>query len=207
MAGLFPDSVLHTGMDEAQCHYSEQSSRDPLDVGMCGLQSPPRCNQQTVRELQHKLLSWVSTELAPRRIPMAWHNAYTDCGDLSGCGKPGAPPPATQGIPSVIVQVYSSSTIGETTLSPASTLLANVTKAGYRAVMADAGRLYLDTGSTSPTVYRTALWDDIGTGVPKAQLPLVLGGTMPLWSDNVRTYLANSPIDHTLLTTSDVLGV
>ena len=36
MAGLFPDAVLHVGMDEAQCHYSEQATKDPLDVGMCG---------------------------------------------------------------------------------------------------------------------------------------------------------------------------
>jgi hypothetical protein len=26
MAGLFDDDVLHVGMDEAQCHYSEQAS-------------------------------------------------------------------------------------------------------------------------------------------------------------------------------------
>jgi hexosaminidase len=183
MAGLFPDSVLHVGMDEAQCHYSEQSSKDPLDVGMCGLQNPPRCNQDTVRELQHKLLSWVSSELASHRTPMAWHNAYTDCGDLNGCGKPGAPPAATQGVPSTIVQVFAGSSIGETALT-ASELLSNVTKAGYRAVMTDAGRLYLDTGSTNPADYRNLLWDDIGMGLSPAQLPLVLGGSMPLWSDN-----------------------
>jgi hypothetical protein len=92
-----PYTVATSGMDEAQCHYSLQSARDPLDVGMCGLQTPPRCNQKTVRELQHKLLKFVSTELrgGGRKIPMAWHNAYTDCGDLDGCGLPGAPPPAT----------------------------------------------------------------------------------------------------------------
>eukprot|EP01047_Picozoa_sp_COSAG01_P039644 COSAG01_NODE_3289_length_6308_cov_4.032533_4_plen_142_part_00 len=92
-----PYTVATSGMDEAQCHYSLQSAKDPLDVGMCGLQTPPRCNQKTVRELQHKLLKFVSTELREggRKIPMAWHNAYTDCGDLDGCGLPGAPPPAT----------------------------------------------------------------------------------------------------------------
>ena len=95
LAGLFEDEVLHVGMDEAQCHYSLQSSKDPLDVGMCGLQTPPKCNQQTTRELQHKLLTWAATTLNPQRRPMVWHNAYTDCGDLGGCGLPGAPPPAT----------------------------------------------------------------------------------------------------------------
>ena len=39
LAGLFEDEVLHVGMDEAQCHYSLQSSKDPLDVGMSVCQS------------------------------------------------------------------------------------------------------------------------------------------------------------------------
>ena len=147
-----------------------------------GLQTPPRCNQQTVRELQHKLLHWAATELAPHRTPMAWHNAYTDCGDLGGCGLPDAPPPATAGNPSTIVQVYSSTRIGKTVLS-ASELVANATKAGYRVVMSDASRLYLDTGSTDPAAYTRNLWDDIGAGLANAQRPLLLGGAMPLWSD------------------------
>jgi hypothetical protein len=106
-------------------------------------------------------------------------------GDLNGCGLPGAPPPATEGIPDTIVQVYAGSAIGTTKLS-ATALLDNVTRAGYRAVMADAGRLYLDTGSTDPSQYRKNLWDDIGTGLLLgAQRSLVLGGSMPLWSDNV----------------------
>ena len=184
MASLFDYAVVHVGMDEAQCHYSQQSSRDPLDVGMCGLQSPkPMCDQASVRSLQHKMLDFTAHSLSPRRVPMAWHNAYTDCGDLGGCGSSAeAPPPATEGVPETIVQVFSSTPIGTTTLTPAQ-LLANVTKAGFRAVMADASRLYLDTGSTYPVAYRRLLWDDLAAGLPEAQKPLLLGGTMPLWSD------------------------
>ena len=84
---------------------------------------------------------------------MVWHNAFTDCGDLGGCGRPQAPQPATAGLFDTIIEVYSGSLIGTDRLD-ARTLLANVTGAGYRAVMADAGRLYLDTGSTDPAVYR-----------------------------------------------------
>jgi len=184
LAGLFEDEVLHVGMDEAQCHYSLQSSKDPLDVGMCGLQTPPKCNQQTTRELQHKLLRWAATKLNPQRRPMAWHNAYTDCGDLGGCGLPGAPPPATQGIPSTIVEVFGGSTIGTACLSGPE-LLANVTKAGFTAVMADAARLYLDTGSPNPSTYRKLLWGDIAAGLPAggAQRSRVMGGALSLWSD------------------------
>lgn len=79
--------------------------------------------------------------------------------------------------------MFSSAAIGTTKFTP-SELVGNVTKAGYRAVMADASRLYLDTGSTDPNVYRTNLWDDIGQGLPEEQRPLLLGGSMPLWSDN-----------------------
>ena len=184
MASLFPDQLLHVGMDEAQCHYSLQESRDPLDVGMCGLQDPPTCNQATVRELQHKLLQWVVDDLAPARRPMAWHNAYTDCGDLAGCGKPGAPPPASEGIPSTVVEVYAGSAIGTKQLS-ATALLENVTAAGYTAVMSDAGRLYLDTGNPDPKTYYKMMWYDIAQGLASPGLrDRVMGGSLSLWSDS-----------------------
>ena len=104
MANLFVDDVLHVGMDEAQCHFSSPKSRDPLDIGYCGLQHPPRCNQHTVRRLQHKVLRWVAEELLPQRRPMAWGNVITDCGDYNGCNISGHPAISAEGVPSTIVQ-------------------------------------------------------------------------------------------------------
>ena len=194
MAGLFEDEVVHLGMDEAQCHYSEPSSNDPLDVGMCGLQQPaPRCNAKTVRSLQHAMLEWAASPAFPAALPtprplrpMVWHNAYTDCGDLNGCALPDAVPPSTAGVPSAIVEVFAGSTIGTTLLS-AEQLLENVTAAGLSAVMADVGHLYLDTGSPDPAIYFELLWYDVAAGLaaaPAAQRARLMGGSMSLWSDN-----------------------
>ena len=179
MASVFDDDVLHVGMDEAQCHYSEQASRDPLDVGMCGLQTPPRCDQRSTQRLQHKLLSWVAEELQPRRRPMAWHNVITDCGDLNGCDVPGHPPNSAAGVPSTIVEVYSGGNFPS-----GGALLANSTGSGYLSVMADACCLYLDTGSPDPKAYFESMWYDIARGLSDDGRALVLGGSLSLWSDN-----------------------
>ena len=149
-----------------------------------------RCNAETVRALQHRVLGWAAgpalgAKLAvPRTLrPMVWHNAFTDCGDLGGCALPNAVPPATAGVPTAIVEVFAAAAIG-TTRFTGPELLANVTASGYAAVMADAARLYLDTGSPDPTAYYKSLWDDIafGLGTDK-QRSLLLGGGMSLWSD------------------------
>ena len=181
---------MFVGMDEAQCYYSDPNAHDPLDVGMCGLGSPPRCNAETVRALQHRVLGWtagpgLAAKLAvPRALrPMAWHNAFTDCGDLRGCALPIPVPPSTAGVPTTIVEVFSSASIG-TEHFTGPELLANVTGSGYAAVMADAARLYLDTGSPAPAAYFQSLWDDIAVGLTTdKQRSLLLGGGMSLWSD------------------------
>lgn len=140
------------------------ASHDPLDVGMCGLQTPPRCNARTVQSLQHRMLQFAAGPNLQRKMPiprpirpMGWHNIFTDCGDLGGCALPNAVPPSVQGVPSTIVEVFAGASIGMTTLS-ATALLANVTASGYTAVMADAGRLYLDTGSPDPATYFQKMW-------------------------------------------------
>ena len=179
MAGLFDDEVLHVGMDEAQCHYSEQASRDPLDVGMCGLQTPePKCNQHTVQHLQHEILSWVATELLPARRPMAWQNVITDCGDLNGCLVPGHPPNSAAGVPQTIVEVYSRGSFPSFI-----SLLANSTGDGYLSVNSDCDHLYLDTGNPAPAVYFKSMWYDIAHGLTPGLRRLVLGGSLSLWSD------------------------
>jgi hypothetical protein len=193
MADLFDDEVLHLGMDEMQCHYSDPAAKDPLDVGMCGLQQPrPRCNASSVRALQHDMLAFAAGPALRARMarprplrPMAWHNVFTDCGDLGGCAFPGAPPPSVAGVPTTIVEVFASGQIGSDALN-ATELLANVTAAGYTAVMADAGRLYLDTGNPDPAVYFAKMWYDIGEGLGargSAQRARLLGGSLNLWSD------------------------
>ena len=124
MADLFEDEVVHVGMDEAQCHYSNPDSHDPLDIGFCGLQHPPRCNASTTRALQHRLLAWTAGKGLPSKMatprvirPMVWHNAFTDCGDLGGCALPNPAPPSVAGVPSTIVEVYAGGRIGECLLS------------------------------------------------------------------------------------------
>ena len=192
MAGLFVDEVVH---------YSDPRVHDPLDVGMCGLQNPPRCDARTVRSLQHRVLSWAAgtapdslqgrlreKQTNPRPVrPMAWHNVCTDCGDYAGCALPNPVPPSSAGVPSTVVEVYAGARTGTgaATMSAAQ-LLANVTAAGHAAVMADAGRLYLDTGSTTPADYYKATWFDIGAPLRNTSGPqraLLLGGSLSLWSD------------------------
>jgi len=180
MIRLFEDVVVHVGMDEAQCHYSLPEAGDPLDVGMCGLQLPtPRCNYTTVQSLQHKVIAYA----ASLSRPMVWHNAYTDCGDLGGCAFPDPVPPSVEGVPSTIVEVFAGALIG-TQQFDAPGLLKNVTAAGYTAVMADAARLYLDTGSTDPAVYYEKMWYDIGAGLSTAERQSLIGGSLNLWSDS-----------------------
>ena len=189
MANLFDDDILHVGMDEAQCHYSNPATKDPLDVGMCGLQSPPRCNAHTVQSLQHKLLKWVDQELSPTKRPMAWHNVITDCGDYNGCTIPGHPPNSAEGVMNTIVEVYTGG----------SALLTNSTARGYVSVMADAARLYLDTGSINPATYYKAMWYDIAENVPRKFRDLVMGGSLSLWSDAY----CDGEVECCLLYTSD----
>ena len=121
----------------------------------------------------------MAEELQPRRRPMAWHNVITDCGDLNGCDVPGHPPNSAAGVPSTIVEVYSSGNFAS-----GAALLANSTGSGYLSVMADACCLYLDTGSPDPKVYSKSMWYDIARGLPADGRALVLGGSLSLWSDN-----------------------
>ena len=177
VAGLFVDDVMHLGMDEADCFYSDPAHIDPLNEGSCGL--PQICNGSTTASLEHKMLKYTADVL--RKRPMAWHNAMFDCGDKNGCDTPGAPKPATDGVPTTIIECY----VGEG--ANGSALLAkNATARGYLATQANAGRLYLDNGPTSPAAYNSAFYYDInqGTITDPEQLKRLLGGSMSLWSDN-----------------------
>jgi hypothetical protein len=175
VASVFIDDVVHLGMDEAQCHYSDPSAHDPLQVGCCGIGVNQLCNASTVRSLESKILRFVSGTLHKR--PSAWQNALFDCGDLNGCDAPGSTP-ATDGMPETIVEVYTGDSAED-----AAHLAANATARGFLTTQANAARLYLDTGSTDPASYRKALWYDINEGVitNPEQLARLLGGSMSLW--------------------------
>jgi hypothetical protein len=111
--------------------------------------------------------------------PHPRHNVITDCGDWHGCNVPGHPPNSAADVLGTIIEVYSSGGF-----SNGSALLYNSTASGYLSVMADAARLYLDTGSTDPAVYYAKMWYDITEGLPEPLHERVLGGSLSLWSDH-----------------------
>lgn len=62
--------------------------------------------------------------------------------------------------------------------------MSNSTARGYLSVMADAARLYLDTGSTDPAIYFEKMWYDIAEELSPVLRRNVLGGSLSLWSDS-----------------------
>ena len=199
VAALFRDDVFHLGMDEAQCSLPVIED-DPLDAGACGTV----CNASTIRSLEHKLLLHTSNVL--RKRPMAWQNALFDCGDIRGCSptsdrvtKSGIhfgvdPPenPATEGTPGAIINMYSGSSLNSTYEPGAAELLSLATARGFYATQTDAEHLYLDTGSTTPAAYKSAMWYDVSGGInlTQRQRELFLGGGVCLWSDNCAYFQA-----------------
>lgn len=170
LASLFPDEVLHLGMDEAQCYYSSASAADPLNIGMCGRDERPRCDATTILSLERKVLRHVHTA---GKTPMVWQNGLFDCGDLHGCNRLGATP-AVADSPNAIIGVYSGNI---------SEMMADATSRGYRVANFNADKYYLDAPKM-PKQYQNESWCDPAEGLSGKQRRLVLGGGLSLWSDN-----------------------
>merc|ERR1712232_248201 len=128
-------------------------------------------NATTTRNLEHKMLEYTASL---HKRPMAWHDALVDCGDLNGCTRFPWLKPATDGVPTTVVDAFRPGFIKK------------ATPQGYVTVQSDFTHLYLDGGDDDPVVYSKKLWYDIAGGevLTEAERDLFIGGGVSLWGDN-----------------------